>query len=176
MCFLPLPAGAVAQGLPCLHPGGHRHYSKKADVGSGGKKAGGGKKGGSTDAAPAAPSTLAAAYSSAGDLGGEHDVVQIILQAVENVKPFLTVKSQKVAAKVAFVPGTLAPAQQQSLAIRWLLQAAAARKKSSKADFHECLALELLLAYQKKGGARQKRDDVHKLALQHRANINMRWW
>lgn len=110
------------------------------------------------------------------EFGSEKDVLKIILEAVENVKPFVTVKSQKVAAKVMFVPGTLAPAQQQSLAVRWILQAAANRKKNAKADFSECLALEFLMAYQKKGAARQKRDDVHKLALQNRSNVHMRWW
>lgn len=35
----------------------------------------------------------------------------------------------------------------------------------------ECLALELLLAYRKEGAARQKRDDLHKLALENKANV-----
>ena len=68
------------------------------------------------------------------------------------------------------------PAEQRSLAVRWILAAAAKRKDKSKGRMSECLALELLLAYQKKGDARQKRDDLHKLALENKANAVMRWW
>jgi len=35
----------------------------------------------------------------------------------------------------------------------------------------ECLALEILLAYKKEGSARQKRDELHKLALENKANV-----
>jgi small subunit ribosomal protein S7 len=159
------PDAANRRGLRTSAPAAAR----KADKAGGGKadKAAGGA---------AAGGAAGAAAAEVDGYGGERDAVRITLQAIENVKPFLTVRSKKVAAKVVFVPGTLTPAQQQSLALRWLVQAAAARKASAKADFAECLALELLLAAQRKGAARQKRDDVHKLALQNRANINQRWW
>jgi small subunit ribosomal protein S7 len=62
------------------------------------------------------------------------------------------------------------------LALHWLVKAADSRAKGSSAGYAQCLALELLLAYQKKGAARQKRDDLHKLALQNRANVHQRWW
>jgi ribosomal protein S7 len=46
------------------------------------------------------------------------------------------------------------------------------RKKSTpRSSMAECLALELLMAYKKEGSARQKRDDLHKLALEHKANV-----
>lgn len=66
--------------------------------------------------------------------------------------------------------------QGRSLALHWIVKAAEARKKASRGSFAECLALELLMAYQKRGPARQKRDDLHKLALQNRANLHLRWW
>lgn len=55
---------------------------------------------------------------------------------------------------------------------RWIVNAAHQRKESSpKTSMAECLALELLMAYRKEGAARQKRDDLHKLALENKANV-----
>ena len=52
------------------------------------------------------------------------------------------------------------------------MNAAHQRKETSpSSSMAECLALELLLAYKKEGGARQKRDDLHKLALENKSNV-----
>lgn len=52
------------------------------------------------------------------------------------------------------------------------MDAAHKRKDNSKgASMAECLALELLLAYRKEGAARQKRDDLHKVALENKSNV-----
>ena len=50
------------------------------------------------------------------------------------------------------------------------------RQKNSKLDFATCLADEILDASKKVGQARQKRDDLHRLALSNRAYIRYRWW
>ncbi|KAI8465505.1 MAG: ribosomal protein S7 domain-containing protein [Monoraphidium minutum] len=97
-------------------------------------------------------------------------------QAVDNVTPHLDVRTIRTATKTTYVPGVMPAEKGRSLALHWLVRAAEARKKSSKGPFAECLALELLLAFQKRGPARQKRDDLHKLALQNRANLHLRWW
>lgn len=105
-----------------------------------------------------------------------HDVAQVILQAVENCKPLMKVQATKAGTKVVHVPRPIRPAQSTNFAVKWILQAAAKRQEGSKAKAHECLALELLLAYQKKGGARSKRDELHKLALDNRGNVRVKWW
>jgi small subunit ribosomal protein S7 len=92
------------------------------------------------------------------------------------VTPILDVRTVRSATTVSYVPGLMPPRKARSLALHWLVKAADARSAGSKARYAECLALELLLAYQKRGAARQKRDDLHKLALQNRANIHLRWW
>jgi small subunit ribosomal protein S7 len=98
------------------------------------------------------------------------------MQAIHNITPVLDVRTIRSATTVKYVPGLMPPKKARSLALHWLVRAADNRKKSSRASYAECLALELLLAYQKRGGARQKRDDLHKLALQNRANVHLRWW
>jgi small subunit ribosomal protein S7 len=88
----------------------------------------------------------------------------------------LEVRTRRAATKTIFVPGAMPRGKARSLALHWLVRAAEARKKGARAPFAECLALEVLLAYQKRGAARQKRDELHKVALQNRANLHMRWW
>ncbi len=106
----------------------------------------------------------------------EKDPVRIVLRAVENVTPLLDVRTDRMATKTIFVPGMMPPKKGRSLAVHWIVQAAETRRRSSKSTMSDCLAVELLLAYQRRGTARQKRDDLHKLALQNRANLHMRWW
>ena len=106
----------------------------------------------------------------------EKDATRIVIKAVENVIPHLDVRTLSTHTKVTYVPGAMPLAKGRSLALRWLVKAAQARSRSSKNSLSHCLALELLLAYQKQGSARQKRDDIHKLALLNRANMHLRWW
>jgi small subunit ribosomal protein S7 len=148
------------------------------------KAAGGGKKkaaakgasGGGGGAADGAPSSSAAAFED-DEAPLERDVVRLVLAAVDNVTPHLDVRTVRGSTKTVFVPGVMPPNKGRSLALHWLVRAAAARAKGAgrAASYSDCLAVELLLAYQK-GGARQKRDDLHKLALQSRANLHLRWW
>ncbi len=106
----------------------------------------------------------------------ERDAVKIILQAVENCKPLVKVFPVRTGSKITHVPKVVSPREQRSLAVRWILDATRRRKESSRGSMAECLALELLLAYRKQGTARGKRDDMHKVALDNRANIQMKWW
>ncbi|KAF8063017.1 RPS7 [Scenedesmus sp. PABB004] len=130
------------------------------------RKAAGGDAGG----AAAAGGEAGGAF--ADDAGGpaERDVTRLVLAAIDNVTPVLDVRPIRTATKVSYVPGLMPPRKARSLALHWLVRAADARAKASAAPYAECLALELLLAFQKKGAARQKRDDLHKLALANRAN------
>jgi len=103
-------------------------------------------------------------------------VKKALVQAIENVKPSLEVRKVRVARMTYQVPAILTLNRQENLAIRWLLDSAKKRKKTSKMGFDECLALELFDAFNKQGGAREKRDELHKLAEINRAYIRYRWW
>lgn len=104
------------------------------------------------------------------------DAANVVMQAVENCKPLMKVQATKAGTKIVYVPRPILPHQSTNFAVKWILQAAEKRRAASKAKLHECLALELLLAYQKKGSARAKRDELHKLALDNRANVKIKWW
>ncbi|KAG1668527.1 hypothetical protein FOA52_012121 [Chlamydomonas sp. UWO 241] len=102
----------------------------------------------------------------------EDDVIQMVLAAVEHCRPLMKVQSIKTGTRIVHVPKVAMAEEQRSLAVRWIIAAAAKRKQGNKAvSMAECLALELLLAYRKEGSARAKRDDVHKVALDNKANV-----
>lgn len=99
------------------------------------------------------------------------DVLLTMVQAVENCKPLMKVSTIKKGNRAVHVPLPIPPKQQMQFAVKWIVQAAKKRKESSDSSMAECLAYELLLAAQKKGNARTKRDDMHKIAAENRANV-----
>lgn len=106
----------------------------------------------------------------------ETSVLDLLAQAVENVTPNLEVRKVRVAGTTYLVPAILSKKRQETLAIRWIIEAAKKRKKNLKFNFSECLADEIYEASKKLGNARQKRDELHRLAEANRAYIRYRWW
>jgi len=103
-------------------------------------------------------------------------LVKLIYQALENITPNLEVRKVRVAGSTYLVPAALSKKKQENLAYKWLIESAKKRQKNSNGNFSECLADEFLDASKKIGNARQKRDELHRLAQQNRAYIRYRWW
>ena len=103
-------------------------------------------------------------------------VLYSLSQAVENVTPTLDVRKVRVAGTTYLVPSILSKKRQETLAIRWIIESAKKRKKNSNLKFSELLAEEVFEAAKKQGYARQKRDELHRLAEANRAYIRYRWW
>ena len=93
-------------------------------------------------------------------------------QALENIKPVLETKARRVGGSNYQVPLEIAPARQQTLAIRWLVKYARLRNERS---MEEKLAAEIMDAYNSTGGAYKKKDDVHKMAESNKAFAHYRW-
>lgn len=100
------------------------------------------------------------------------DGMKIFKKALENVKPLLEVKSRRVGGATYQVPVEVKPARRQSLASRWLIDAAKGRPEHSMA---ERLAAEMIEASNGRGGAMKKREDVHKMADANKAFAHYRW-
>jgi small subunit ribosomal protein S7 len=100
------------------------------------------------------------------------DGLKLFKKAMENVKPLLEVKSRRVGGATYQVPVEVKPARRQSLAGRWLIEAARTRPEHSMA---ERLAAEVIEASNGRGGAMKKRDDVHKMADANKAFAHYRW-
>ena len=98
--------------------------------------------------------------------------IEVFEQAVENVKPFIEVRSKRVGGASYQVPMQVNRARQQSLAIRWLLQAV--RDKKGRAA-HLKLAEELLAAYRKEGAAMSRRENTHRMADANKAFAHFAW-
>lgn len=98
--------------------------------------------------------------------------VKVFRKALENVKPLLEVKSRRVGGATYQVPVEVKPARRQSLASRWLIEAARGRPEHSMA---ERLAAEFVEAAAGRGGAMKKREDVHKMADANKAFAHYRW-
>lgn len=103
------------------------------------------------------------------------NIFSIMENAILNVSPFLEVRKVRVSGKTRQIPSMIACNRQQTLAIRWLIEAAKNNKKKNK-TFADCLATEFLEAADKRGGARQKRNELHKVAHSNRTFLRYRWW
>ena len=100
------------------------------------------------------------------------DPVTILEQAVRNATPLLQVKSRRVGGATYQVPVEVRPERGFSLALRWLVNSARARKGKSMT---ERLAAELGDAFQGQGVTIKKREDTHKMAEANRAFAHYRW-
>lgn len=98
--------------------------------------------------------------------------IDVFEQALNNVKPVIEVRSRRVGGANYQVPMPVGRKRQQSLAIRWVLEAA--RSKSGKA-MHERLAEELMAAARKEGAAMTTRENVHKMADANKAFAHFAW-
>ena len=98
--------------------------------------------------------------------------LEILQRAVDNVKPRLEVKARRVGGATYQVPLEVPTDRQLSLAMRWLVDLADARKGI---PMKEALAAEIMDAYQGQGNAIRKRDEVHKMAQANKAFAHFRW-
>ena len=98
--------------------------------------------------------------------------IEVFNRAIENIKPAVEVRSKRVGGAAYQVPMQVNRNRQQSLAIRWLLQAV--REKKGRAT-HEKLAEEIVAAYKREGAAVTKRDNVHRMADANKAFAHFAW-
>ena len=100
------------------------------------------------------------------------DPMDTLEQALENVRPIVEVKSRRVGGATYQVPVEVRPIRRNSLAMRWLIDAA--RKRSEK-SMAARLAGELLDAADSKGSAVKKKEDTHRMAEANKAFSHYRW-
>ena len=98
--------------------------------------------------------------------------LELLEQALENVKPMVEVKSRRVGGATYQVPIEVRPQRRQTLAMRWIIDAA--RKRSEKSMAHR-LAHELMDAAENRGTAVKKKEDTHRMAEANKAFSHYRW-
>ena len=139
-------------------------------------------------------------------LPSKMDSIRFLMKAVDNVKPVLEVTKMRIAGSTQFVPKMIPQNRQESLAIRWLIQAAQSQKRRHATkktgqilhrldgsqsepfakqnqsflrrapDLSDFLVIELIDAFNKVGSVKQKRDELHQLAEANRGFSHYRWW
>ena len=102
----------------------------------------------------------------------DKEEIEVFLQAVENVKPHIEVRSRRVGGAAYQVPMQVNRNRQQALAIRWLLLACREKKGRPMAVK---LAEELMAAYNKEGAAVTRRENVHRMADANKAFAHFAW-
>jgi small subunit ribosomal protein S7 len=100
------------------------------------------------------------------------DPVDLLLGALENSRPRLEVKSRRVGGATYQVPVEISFDRQESLALRWIVEAAGSRKGVKMRD---ALAAEIIDAYNNTGTVVKKKEDTHKMAQANRAFAHLRW-
>lgn len=101
--------------------------------------------------------------------------LEIFQKALENVKPKMEVRPRRVGGASYQVPMPVRGDRRESLAIRWLIQAAQSRPNKEYHHFYQKLAAELIDAANKQGGAVAKKQEVHKVAEANKAFAHFRW-
>ncbi len=103
---------------------------------------------------------------------GHEEPLDVLSKALENVQPRVEVKSRRVGGATYQVPVEVRPSRRVALAMRWLIDAARKRNERTMAAK---LAGELLDAFEGRGAANKKREDVHKMADANKAFSHYRW-
>ena len=100
------------------------------------------------------------------------DPVDLLMGAMENARPKLEVKSRRVGGATYQVPVEISFERQESLALRWIVDAANGRKGI---PMREAIASEIIDAYNNTGTVVKKKEDTHKMAQANRAFAHLRW-
>lgn len=100
------------------------------------------------------------------------DPIEVVSQAIENMKPKVEVKTRRVGGTTYPVPSDINPVRQLSLALRWMTTFAGARHGMG---MPAAVAAEIIDAFQGQGNVIKKRDDVHKMANANRAFAHYAW-
>ena len=102
----------------------------------------------------------------------KEEPINIFNEAINNIRPTVEVRSRRVGGATYQVPVEVKSKRAQALAIRWLVGASRKRKDKHMSDK---IFNEIYDAYEKKGSAVKKREDVHKMAESNKAFAHFRW-
>ena len=106
-----------------------------------------------------------------GKVQGE-EPIGILKKAIENTKPSIEVRSRRVGGATYQVPVDVRPSRRLALAMRWLVEYS--RERGEK-DFSKRLAGEIMDAFNNRGNAIKKKEDVHRMAEANKAFSHYNW-
>jgi len=99
--------------------------------------------------------------------------VESLEKSFENVRPKIELKTRRVGGANYQVPVPVAEDRQESLSMRWIINAS--RSARGKDDSVKSLTRELMNAFNKEGSAYKKKEEVHKMAESNKAFSHLTW-
>jgi len=101
--------------------------------------------------------------------------MKIFELALENIRPTMEVRARRVGGAAYQVPSAVRGTRKDSLAIRWLVNAARSRGNSEFHTFAEKMAEEIITSSKGEGQAVKKRQEIERIAEANRAFSHFRW-
>ena len=98
--------------------------------------------------------------------------VEALENSIKTLTPVLEVRSRRVGGATYQVPVEVPARRARTLAVRWLVEFARARREKTMA---QRLANELLDALGQQGGAYKRKDDIYRMAQANKAFAHYRW-
>ena len=102
----------------------------------------------------------------------KEDPLAVFTKAIDNVRPLVEVRPRRVGGATYQVPSEVPQARSFTIAIRWIITFAQARKGK---PMSERLAAEFIEASKKEGAAIKKREDTHRMAEANKAFAHYKW-
>jgi small subunit ribosomal protein S7 len=103
------------------------------------------------------------------------DPLPVFLKALESIKPIMEVRPRRIGGAAYQVPVPVKGRRQESLSIRWLIEAARSRPNTEYHTFADKLSAEITDAAKGEGMAMKKKQDMEKMAEANRAFAHFRW-
>lgn len=105
----------------------------------------------------------------------QEEPLKIFLQAVENIKPNMEVRPRRIGGAAYQVPMAVRGPRKESLAIRWLVNAANSLPNAQYKTFAHKLSTEIMNAYKGEGASMAKRQEIERVAEANKAFAHFRW-
>ena len=102
----------------------------------------------------------------------KEEPIKVFNDAINNLKPTVEVKSRRVGGATYQVPVEVKLKRSQTLSLRWLINASRKRKDKKMSDK---IFNEIFDAYQNRGSAMKKKEDMHRMAESNKAFAHFRW-
>jgi small subunit ribosomal protein S7 len=102
----------------------------------------------------------------------EEEPLMVFKKALENTKPQIEVRSRRVGGATYQVPVDVRPSRRLALAMRWLIEYS--RERGEK-EMSKRLSGEIVDAYNNRGNAIKKKEDVHRMAESNKAFSHYNW-
>ncbi|KKQ74027.1 MAG: 30S ribosomal protein S7 [Berkelbacteria bacterium GW2011_GWB1_38_5] len=92
--------------------------------------------------------------------------LEVFEASLKNTAPLLEVRPKRIGGATYQVPMEVAPFRRETLAMRWIINAA---RKGKGASFEKLIASELLSAYENTGVAIKQKENMHRMAEANKA-------